>query len=314
MTRVFLNRRAALSISKPIGAGSVGTIFRLKFNCNKRVIKKIVKVYTDSQDMEEEKRMYQLLGFHKHIARICFKTEVNVKHIKHYLVFEEYKTDLYLLKQKLVASKKWNKTHALSVAWQLLAGLQHIHNANVVHGDLKPSNILVDWDNTVKIADFDQSRRVGEMVDCTYSTNVYRPPECMFPTKQNPLLLKTSIDIFSLGLILWGLFHVRKPTCEIFSMNIDTEPDDENAIIYQSYKYLAKQHTVVVHGDINAFGDKKNAYAQLSESARSYMDNSLVAASTFTPTLRSVLSQTLCLQESRRGDIKTIISTWASQC
>ncbi|KAJ2934388.1 hypothetical protein H1R20_g2729, partial [Candolleomyces eurysporus] len=46
--------------------------------------------------------------------------------------------------------------HELSKSWitQLATGLDHLHNRGIIHSNLKPSNILLDWDGCVKISDF----------------------------------------------------------------------------------------------------------------------------------------------------------------
>lgn len=41
-------------------------------------------------------------------------------------------------------------------------GLHYLHQQNIVHGDLKPANILLDDDMVPKIADFGQSRCFDE--------------------------------------------------------------------------------------------------------------------------------------------------------
>ncbi|KAJ2912634.1 hypothetical protein MD484_g7781, partial [Candolleomyces efflorescens] len=46
--------------------------------------------------------------------------------------------------------------HDFSKPWitQIASGLDHLHNHGVIHSNLKPSNILLDWDGCVKISDF----------------------------------------------------------------------------------------------------------------------------------------------------------------
>ncbi len=51
--------------------------------------------------------------------------------------------------------------------WKLLteltSGLRHIHSFDVLHLDLKPSNILLDRDGSVRIADFGLSTKISVM-------------------------------------------------------------------------------------------------------------------------------------------------------
>ena len=49
--------------------------------------------------------------------------------------------------------------HLRSITRQIMMGLQYLHNNFITHNDLKPSNILLTQDGTVKIADFGVSGR-----------------------------------------------------------------------------------------------------------------------------------------------------------
>ena len=49
--------------------------------------------------------------------------------------------------------------------WNLLKGLKHLHDRKVVHRDLKPGNILVNKDCTVKICDLGFARSIHGLHD-----------------------------------------------------------------------------------------------------------------------------------------------------
>ena len=74
------------------------------------------------------------------------------------------------------------KAMILDIFSQLVAGMQHCHEHNVMHRDLKPNNIFLHKENgktLVKIGDFGCSKTIdSENVHNTIiGTIVYLPPE-----------------------------------------------------------------------------------------------------------------------------------------
>lgn len=61
---------------------------------------------------------------------------------------------------------------------QICEGLKYLHKHKLAHCDLKPSNIMIDFDNIVKIIDFGSitSSKVN-IIDCGTSTGQFLPPE-----------------------------------------------------------------------------------------------------------------------------------------
>ena len=81
---------------------------------------------------------------------------------------------------------------------QILTGLAEIHNNGKLHRDLAPSNILINKNGVIKIADFGLSRFIAspdrEMTKGVI-TKYYRSPEIFFEVKYYSLC----IDIWSAG-------------------------------------------------------------------------------------------------------------------
>ena len=71
------------------------------------------------------------------------------------LVMEYVRSDLELvLKHKI----DFSMDHLLKIVYNLLIGLAFLHNANIIHRDIKPGNLLITADCKVKICDFGLAR------------------------------------------------------------------------------------------------------------------------------------------------------------
>jgi serine/threonine protein kinase len=82
----------------------------------------------------------------------------------------------------------------------IVLAMRYIHSCGVVHRDLNPGNVLLDWDWNVKIANFGRStsREVRTRNWCSADLH-YSAPEC-YENESGP-----KCDVFSFGLILYEL-------------------------------------------------------------------------------------------------------------
>lgn len=76
-------------------------------------------------------------------------------------------------------SQNFTEDHVKKILYNTLCAIKKLHSANVVHRDIKTSNILVDEDCNVKICDFGLSRTM--------------PPSCIGKNSGNSKRLRDSI-------------------------------------------------------------------------------------------------------------------------
>jgi len=93
---------------------------------------------------------------------------------------------------------------------QLCEGLRAIHAAGVIHRDLKPQNVLVDYKFCLKITDFGHSVIVGSphavLEGAHFGTPGFRAPEIVLGRSYT-----SSCDVFALGVILFNMMTHRMP-------------------------------------------------------------------------------------------------------
>lgn len=103
------------------------------------------------------------------------------------------------------------------IAYQVVQGLEHLHNHKIIHRDLKPSNLLVNSEMEVKIADFGVSKIMCRTLDPCNSyvgTCAYMSPERFDPDtygNNDRSYNGYASDIWSLGLTLCELYMGHFP-------------------------------------------------------------------------------------------------------
>jgi serine/threonine protein kinase len=85
------------------------------------------------------------------------------------------------------------------VAGQVASALQALHSRGVLHGDVKPANLLLFPGNVVKLADFGLARKLTDPPRPVQGTPYYLPPEAVFGQ------VGTETDVWGLGCTLYEL-------------------------------------------------------------------------------------------------------------
>lgn len=100
---------------------------------------------------------------------------------------------------------------ALSVAAQVFEGLGHAHDLGVVHRDVKPTNVLIAEDGTVKLIDFGLARLHDDERDLTrgkvFGSAAYMAPEQI----TDPRGIDFRADIYAAGALLCQLVTGQVP-------------------------------------------------------------------------------------------------------
>jgi serine/threonine protein kinase len=135
---------------------------------------------------------------------------------REYLVMEYI--DGQTLDEMLTAcgNRPFSEEQALGWAFQLCDVLEYLHHQGIIFRDLKPSNIMIDRNGSVRLIDFGIARvfKVGKASDTTaFGTPGYAPPE-LYSGSQSDV----RSDIYSLGATLHTLLTGFDPNQAPFNL------------------------------------------------------------------------------------------------
>ncbi|KAL8048777.1 hypothetical protein ABFX02_07G088900 [Erythranthe guttata] len=115
----------------------------------------------------------------------------------------------------------------LNIAIDIAQAVEYLHcgtNSTIVHGDLKPSNILLDQDMTAYVGDFGLAKIISSIHSSQESSGTigirgtigYVPPE--YGTSNT---ITTKGDVYSYGILVLEMFTNRRPTDDSFMDHVN---------------------------------------------------------------------------------------------
>jgi serine/threonine protein kinase len=111
---------------------------------------------------------------------------------------------------QLITQKELPPELTYSLLIQTCEALQFAHQRGIVHGDIKPSNLLVTQEGVLKLADFGLARLTGSRESETYEpmgTPEYAAPELWQPG----VVMDQRADLYSLGCVFYEMLTGAPP-------------------------------------------------------------------------------------------------------
>ncbi|CAH2762827.1 Stk1 family PASTA domain-containing Ser/Thr kinase [Erysipelothrix amsterdamensis] len=169
---------------------------------------------------------------------------------QHYIVMEMIRGTT--LKQLVHRRGALDKYESVAIMQQLASALQHAHAAHVIHRDIKPQNILVKDDGTVKITDFGIAL-AGDAIQLTKSDSVLGSVHYMAPECSRGEGAGEQSDVYSLGVVFYELLtgdvpyrgetpveiamkHMREPFPSVMKFNPTLPNSIANIIARATHK------------------------------------------------------------------------------
>ncbi|GAB5403667.1 MAG: hypothetical protein Aurels2KO_18980 [Aureliella sp.] len=195
-----------------LGAGGMGRVYRARHIRLRRdfAIKILPQLdhLQNSDTVARFEREMAAVGLLRH-SHIVEATDAGEENGLHYLVLEYVDgTDVGKI---INYAGKLSLADACEIVRQTSLGLQHAHEQSLVHRDVKPSNLLIDRNGTVKIADMGISLLQADS-DLTTPGQIMGSLDYIAPEQvERPGDVDHRADVYSLGCTFYHLLVGRAP-------------------------------------------------------------------------------------------------------
>ncbi|ESQ49377.1 hypothetical protein EUTSA_v10020142mg [Eutrema salsugineum] len=207
-----------LTIREEIGKGSCGTVYHGLWFGSDVAVKMFTKQEYSEEVMQSFRQEVSLMKILRHPNVLLFMGAVTSP--PRLCIVSEFlpRGSLFRLLQKRTSKLDWRRR--IHMALDIARGMNYLHCCNppIIHRDLKSSNLLVDRNWTVKVADFGLSRIKHE----TYLTSKSGKgtPQWMAPEVLRNESADEKSDIYSFGVVLWELATEKIPWETLNSMQV----------------------------------------------------------------------------------------------
>ena len=187
------DHRNRYEIIRPVGQGGFGEVFRAKDTKIDRIV--AIKYNHDpgTTNLSEVQIAASLIG--QDFVAIYDVITTNTNRLAIVMEWVDAPTlDAVLKKQ----SGPWSLRRVCKIMISLLEALKKVHDKGIVHNDLKPANLFLNDDDTVRISDFGGATKIGEIGG--QHTPIYSAPEVR---DRKPNTIKT--DIYSAACIAFEM-------------------------------------------------------------------------------------------------------------
>ena len=195
-------------ILEKVGEGGMALVYKARCHrLNRFVAVKILRPEY-AKDEEFRRRFHtesQAVAMLSH-PNIVAVYDVNRSQGVEYLVMELI--DGITLKQYMSRKGKLSWREALHFTTQIVRALSHAHGRGIVHRDIKPHNIMVLRDGSVKVADFGIARIASQG---TLTQEALGSVHYISPEQAKGGIVDSRSDLYSVGVMLYEMLTGRLP-------------------------------------------------------------------------------------------------------
>jgi serine/threonine protein kinase len=207
--RVFGERYRILSL---LGAGGMGQVFRVEDATSGQALALKVLRPIDAEDTDRVRRFQR---------EIQILTRIRHPAVLHILDWGDSAAGLYFVTELVdgedlkVAIRRrgaWPAPEAAALGATLAEALAAAHAQGVVHRDVKPNNVMIARDGSVRLLDFGLARGAGmDLTTLTRTGTILGTPGYMSPEQFDAHGVDERSDLYSLGVVLFEVLTGRLP-------------------------------------------------------------------------------------------------------
>jgi serine/threonine protein kinase len=218
-------------IRERIGSGGMGSVY-LAFDRKLHETVAIKMLRADAaQDPQATRRFKSEIKLARRVnhRNVCRIFEYGEEGTWRYIVMEH--VDGAELREVIRHGVGLGGEQAIATAIQIAQGLEAIHDAGIVHRDIKTRNIMRNSRGVVRLMDFGIARRLAsaDTTTATATGQILGTPEYMSPEQAQGLAVDARSDIYSVGVVIFEMvtghvpFHGDTPVATLFQQ-VHQEP------------------------------------------------------------------------------------------
>ena len=197
------------SILKKLGQGARSQVFQIVNSATGEIfaLKRVLRAENeDTRFLDQAANEHEVAGRFTHH---CLRRSFSLRRIRRLFKLVEIQVIMEFVDGIVLDQRRPDQVDVtIDLFIKLAQGLGHMHGLGYLHTDIKPNNILLAHDGSIKIIDFGQSCRIGFKKPRIQGTPDYIAPE---QVERRRLTQRT--DVFNLGATLyWALTGQAYPT------------------------------------------------------------------------------------------------------
>lgn len=181
------------------------------YQCKEKESKeKVIVKILDQENSKGKKKLDVFLHEFKILAKLNHPNIISLIEVKkNYGILEYFEGK----SMPDIVKKPIDMASRVAIINQLLSGLAHLHNKNIIHGDLHPDNILINKQNKLKIIDFDLACSIRSKTARYGGIREFLAPELIVddmiefigkrPTKRS--------EVYQIGILIYYTLYAKFP-------------------------------------------------------------------------------------------------------